>query len=76
MTNPTQPKPIPIPVLLVYDKPTSPELPLDSWFRVEDQSAVTAAAQILKFSIINIASEAERVLTVGVHEGVLKGSGE
>jgi hypothetical protein len=75
MTKPDQPKPIPTPALLVYGKPTSPDLPQASWFRAEDRQAVTSAAQTLKFSVIDIKSDAERALIVGVHEGVLKGSG-
>jgi hypothetical protein len=75
MTNASQTKPIPIPSLLVYGKPTSPDLPQASWFRAEDKQAARAAAIALKFSVIDIETEAERALTVGVHEGVLKGSG-
>src|ERR1700679_1923626 len=75
MTKPEQPKPTPIPALLVYGKPTSPDLPQASWFRAEDRQAVTVAAQTLKFSVIDIHSDAEKALVVGVHEGVLKGSG-
>ncbi len=75
MTNPTQTKAPPIPALLVFGKPTSPDLPQASWFRVGDRQSVTAAAQALNFSLIDIQTEAERALTLGVHEGVLKGSG-
>jgi hypothetical protein len=59
----------------VYGTPTSPELTQASWFRAEDKQAAKAAAVGLKFSAIDIQTEADRVLTVGVHEGVLKGSG-
>jgi hypothetical protein len=58
MTKPDQPKPIPLPLLLVYGKPTSPDLPQASWFRTEDRLAATAAAQTLKFAAIEIATEA------------------
>jgi hypothetical protein len=75
MTNSTQPKAIPTPALLIFGKPTSPDLPQASWFRAEDRQAVMAAAQVLKFSVIDIQTEAEKTLTLGVHEGVLKGSG-
>ena len=75
MTTPTQPKPTPIPAVLVYGTPTSPELTQASWFRAEDKQAAKAAAETLKFSVIDIQTEAEKALTVGVHEGVLKGSG-
>src|SRR5271166_4701266 len=75
MTNPTQPKPNPVPAILVYGTPTSPELTQASWFRAEDKEAVKAAAEALKFSVIELRTDAEKALTVGVHEGVLKGSG-
>jgi hypothetical protein len=75
VTSPTQPKATPIPVVLVYGTLTSPELTQASWFRAEDRQAAKAAAKTLKFSVIDIQTEAERALTVGVHEGVLKGAG-
>ena len=75
MTSPNQPKQTPIPAVLVYGTPTSPELTQASWFRAEDKQAAKAAAETLKFSVIDIQTEAEKALTVGVHEGVLKGSG-
>jgi hypothetical protein len=74
MTKPDQPNPIPLPLLLLYGKPTSPDLPQASWFRGEDSEAVRSAAQTLMFSVIDIATEADRALLVGVHEGVLKGN--
>ena len=75
MTNATQPKPNPVPAILVYGTPSSPELTQASWFRAEDKEAVKAAAKALKFSVIELRTDAEMALTVGVHEGVLKGSG-
>src|ERR1700685_1909749 len=75
MPSPTQPKPAPIPAVLIYGTPTSPELTQASWFRAEDKQVAKAAAEALKFSVIDIQTEAEKALTVGVHEGVLKGSG-
>jgi hypothetical protein len=75
VASPTQPKPTPIPAVLIYGTPTSPELTQASWFRAEDKQAAKAAAETLKFSVIDIQTEAEKALTVGVHEGVLKGSG-
>src|SRR5271170_1346336 len=75
MTSPTQTKPTPIPAVLIYGTPTSPELTQASWFRAEDVQAAKAAAVALKFSVIDVQTEADRALTVGVHEGVLKGSG-
>jgi hypothetical protein len=75
MTSPTQPKPTPVPAVLLYGTPTSPDLTQASWFRAEDKQAAKAAADVLKFSVIDIQTEAEKALTIGVHEGVLKGSG-
>ena len=75
MTSPTQTKPTPIPAVLIYGTPNSQELTQASWFRAEDTQAAKAAAVALKFSVIEIQTDAERALTVGVHEGVLKGSG-
>lgn len=75
MTSPTQQKSNPVPAVLVYGTPTSPELTQASWFRAEDKQAAKAAAEVLKFSVIDIQTEAEKALTIGVHEGVLKGSG-
>ena len=75
MTSPTQQKSMPVPAILVYGTPTSPELTQASWFRAEDKQAAKAAAEVVKFSVIDIQTEAEKALTIGVHEGVLKGSG-
>jgi hypothetical protein len=75
MTKSEQPKPVPLPLLLVYGKPTSPDLPQASWFRAEDRSGINAAAQNLKFAVIDIKTEADRALIAGVHEGVLKAGG-
>src|SRR5271167_2887055 len=75
MTSPNQPKQTLIPAVLVYGTPTSPELTQASWFRAEDTQAAKAAAETLKFAVIDIQTDAEKALTVGVHEGVLKGSG-
>jgi hypothetical protein len=46
-----------------------------SWFRAEDKEAVKAAAEALKFSVIELQTDAEKALAAGVDEGVLKGSG-
>ena len=75
MTSPTQTKAIAIPAMIVYGTPTSHELTQASWFRAEDVPAAKAAAEVLKFSVIELQSEADRAMIVGVHEGVLKGSG-
>jgi hypothetical protein len=76
MTKTEQPKTIPFPLLFVYGKPTSPDIPQASWFRAEDRPGVTAAAQALKFAVIDINTEADRTLLAGVHEGVLKAGGQ
>jgi hypothetical protein len=73
MTTAPQPKPV-INALLVYGKPTNPDLPQASWFPAEDRPTVAAAAQSLKLSVLDILTEAEKALIVGVHEGVLKGN--
>jgi hypothetical protein len=75
MTNATQPKPNPLPAILVYGTPSSPTLTQASWFRAEDKEAVKAAAEALKFSVIELQTDAEKALAAGAHEGVLKGSG-
>jgi hypothetical protein len=75
MTNPTQPKPDPLPAILVYGTPSSPASTQASWFRAEDKEAVKSAAEALKFSVIELHTDADRALAAGVHEGVLKGSG-
>ncbi len=75
MTNPTQPKPNPVPAILVYGTPSGPAFTQASWFRAEDKETVKAAAEALKFSVIELHTDAERALAAGAHEGVLKGSG-
>jgi hypothetical protein len=75
MTTPTQPKPNPVPAILVYGTPSGPALTQASWFRTEDKEAVKAAAEALKFSVIELQTDADRALAAGAHEGVLKGSG-
>jgi hypothetical protein len=75
MTNPTQPKSTPLPAILVYGTPSSPALTQASWFRAEDKEAVKAAAEALKFSVIELRTDADRALAAGADEGVLKGSG-
>ena len=76
MTTATQPKPTPVlPAILVYGTPSGPALTQASWFRAEDKEAVKAAAEALKFSVIELRTDAEKALAAGAHEGVLKGSG-
>ena len=71
--NPT--KTNPLPAILVYGTPSGPALTQASWFRAEDKEAVKAAAEALKFSVIELQTEADRALAAGAHEGVLKSSG-
>jgi hypothetical protein len=77
MTDANQPKPRPnpLPAILVYGTPSGPALTQASWFRAEDKEVVKAAAQELKFSVIELQTDADRALAAGAHEGVLKGSG-
>jgi hypothetical protein len=75
MTNPNQPKPNPVPAILVYGTPSGPALTQASWFRAEEKDAVKSAAEALKFSVIELRTDAGRALAAGAHEGVLKGSG-
>lgn len=75
MTNPSIARPNPLAAIIVFGKPSGPELPQASWFKAEDIAAVKAAAGPLKFSVIELRTEAEKALAIGVHEGVLKGSG-
>jgi hypothetical protein len=77
MTTPAQPKPNPnpVPAILVYGTPSGPASTQASWFRAEDKEAVKAAAEALKFSVIELQTDADRALAAGAHEGVLKGSG-
>jgi hypothetical protein len=75
MPDTTQPKPNPVPAILVYGTPTNPASTQASWFRAEDKEAVKAAAEALKFSVIELQTDADRALAAGVPEGVLKSSG-
>jgi hypothetical protein len=75
MTNATQPKPNPLPAILVYGTPSGPALTQASWFQAEDKETVKSAAEALKFSVIELQTDADKALAAGAHEGVLKGSG-
>jgi hypothetical protein len=75
MTTATQSKPNPLPAILVYGTPSGLAMTQASWFRAEDKEAVKAAAEALKFSIIELQTDADRALAAGAHEGVIKGSG-
>ena len=75
MTNAVLPKPAAVPAILVYGTPSGPALTQASWFLAEDKEAAKAAAAELKFSVIELHTDADRALAAGAHEGVLKGSG-
>jgi hypothetical protein len=64
-----------VPAILVYGTPSGPALTQASWFRAEDKEIVKSAAEALKFSVIELHTDADRALAAGAHEGVLKGSG-
>jgi hypothetical protein len=75
MTNSSIARPDPLAAIIAFGKPSGPSLPQASWFKAEDVPAVKAAAGPLKFSVIELRTEADKALAIGVHEGVLKGSG-
>jgi hypothetical protein len=75
MTNSSIARPGPLAAIVAFGKPSGPELSQASWFKAEDIVAVKAAAGPLKFSVIELQTEADKGLAIGVHEGVLKGSG-
>ncbi len=75
MPDTTQAKPNPLPALLVYGTPSGPAMTQASWFRAEDVEAVKAAAKELRFSVIELQTDADGISLPGAHEGVLKGSG-
>jgi hypothetical protein len=75
MTNPSTARPDPLAAIIAFGKPTSADLPQASWFKAEDIPAVKAAAEQLKFLVIELRNEADKALAIGVHEGALKGSG-
>jgi hypothetical protein len=64
-----------VPAILVYGTPSGLAMTQASWFRAEDKEAVKAAAEALKFSVIELQTDADRALAAAAHEGVLKGSG-
>src|SRR5271163_230356 len=75
MINSSIARPDTLAAIIVFGKPGGPELPQASWFKAEDIVAVKAAAGPLKFAVIELRTEADKALAIGVHEGVLKGSG-
>jgi len=75
MVNSSIARPDPLAAIIAFGKPSGPSLPQASWFKAEDVPAVKAAAGPLKFSVIELRTETDKALAIGVHEGVLKGSG-
>jgi hypothetical protein len=75
MVNSSIARPDPLAAIIAFGKPSGPALPQASWFKAEDVPAVKAAAGPLKFSVIELRTETDKALAIGVHEGVLKGSG-
>jgi hypothetical protein len=75
MINSNIARPDPLAAIIVFGKPGGPDLPQACWFKAEDIAAVKAAAGPLKFSVIELRTDADKALAIGVHEGVLKGSG-
>src|ERR1700684_4261274 len=55
-----QPPAKPLPAILVYGTPSGPALTQASWFRAEDMEAVKAAGKALKFSVIELHTDADR----------------
>ena len=72
-TNPTKTKPLAGPPRL--RRAQQSRLDQASSFRAEDKEAVKAAAEALKFSVIELITDADKALAAGAHEGVLKGGG-
>jgi hypothetical protein len=46
MTTATQPKPSPVPAILVYGTPSGPAMTQASWFRAEDKQAVKVKIEL------------------------------
>jgi hypothetical protein len=75
MINSNPSKPDPNAAIIVFGRQDADGLPQAAWFRKEDRKAAEASAAEVKFAVIALTSDAGRALAVGVHEGVLKGSG-
>jgi hypothetical protein len=74
MTSPTETRPDPLAVLIVYGRDIS-GIPRASWFKADDRAAAIAAAQPMKLAILELKTDEEKTLASAIHEGVLKGSG-
>jgi hypothetical protein len=69
MINSSIARPDPLAAIIVFGKPSGPDSPQASWFKAEDIAAVKAAAGPLKFSVIELRTDADKALAIGVHEG-------
>jgi hypothetical protein len=75
MINSNPSKPDPKAAIIVFGRQHAEGLPQAAWFRAEDKAGATSGAAEMKLSVIELKSDAEKELAIGVHEGVLKGSG-
>jgi hypothetical protein len=75
MTNSNPSKADPKAAIIVFGRQHAEGLPQAAWFRTGDAQAAKASAAEMKFAVIELKSDTERALAIGVHEGVLKGSG-
>jgi hypothetical protein len=75
MINSSPPKPDPKAAIIVYGRQHAEGLPQAAWFRTENSQAAKGGAVEMKFAVIELKSDIEKALAIGVHEGVLKGSG-
>jgi hypothetical protein len=75
MINSNPSKADPKAAIIVFGRQHAEGLPQAAWFRTEDQQAAKTGAAEMKLSIIELKTEAEKNLAIGIHEGVLKGSG-
>lgn len=74
MTTLIQHRQDPSAVLIVYGRDIS-GIPRASWFKAEDRAAAIDAAQLMKLAALELKTDDEKALAIGIHEGVLKGSG-
>jgi hypothetical protein len=70
MINSNPSKTDPKAAIIVYGRQHAEGLPQAAWFRAEDKQAAKASAAEMKLSVIELKSDAEKALAVGVHEGV------
>jgi hypothetical protein len=73
MSNSTSARPNPLAGILVFGRPSPADIPQASWFKSVDTKTVKAVAESLKLSVLELRTEEEKALAIGVEEGVLKG---